>query len=69
MAWAKAEYGITRFRADISPQNGPSLRLIRKLGFAQIGTQQHDRRGEELVFHHDMTTSGRGQQKDTNAAD
>jgi [ribosomal protein S5]-alanine N-acetyltransferase len=63
MAWATAEHGITRFQAGISPQKAPSLRLIRKLGFAQVGTQQHDRRGEELLFHHDMNTSGRGQQK------
>jgi [ribosomal protein S5]-alanine N-acetyltransferase len=63
MAWATAEHGITRFRAGISPQNAPSLRLIRKLGFAQADTQQHDRRGEELIFHHDTNTSGRGQCK------
>jgi [ribosomal protein S5]-alanine N-acetyltransferase len=69
MAWATAEYGITRFRAGISPQNAASLGLIRKLGFAQAGTRQHDRRGEELIFHHDMNTGGRGQQKDRKASD
>jgi ribosomal-protein-alanine N-acetyltransferase len=68
MAWAKAEHGISRFRASISPHNAPSLSLIRKLGFAQVGTQLHDRRGEELIFHHDVHTSGRGQQKDSNAS-
>jgi ribosomal-protein-alanine N-acetyltransferase len=53
MAWAAAEQGITRFRASISPQNIPSLNLIRKLGFVLVGTHQHEIRGEELIFHHD----------------
>jgi RimJ/RimL family protein N-acetyltransferase len=53
MAWAAAEQGIARFRASISPQNTPSLTLVRKLGFVQVGTQQHEIRGEELIFHHD----------------
>lgn len=53
MAWAVAEQGIARFRASISPQNTASLNLIRKLGFVQAGTQQHEIRGEELIFHHD----------------
>lgn len=52
MAWAAAEQGIARFRASISPQNTPSLNLIRKLGFVQVGTQQPETRGEELIFHH-----------------
>jgi len=69
MAWATAEHGITRFRASISPHNTPSLNLIRKLGFTQAGTQQHKQRGEELIFHHDMHTSGRGQHQDSSASD
>ena len=36
-----------------APQNTPSLNLIRKLGFVQVGTQQNETRGEELIFHHD----------------
>ncbi len=56
LAWATAEHGITRFRADVSPQNIPSLSLIRKLGFVQVGTHRHERRGEELIFHHDRET-------------
>ena len=55
MAWAAAEHGITRFRASISPGNTPSLNLIRKLGFVQVGSQQQEMRGEELVF---ITTAG-----------
>ena len=53
MAWAAAEHGIAWFRASISPHNTPSLNLIRKLGFVQVGTQQHETHGEELIFHHD----------------
>ena len=53
ISWASAEHGITRFRASISPDNILSLNLIRKLGFVQVGSQQHERRGEELVFHRD----------------
>jgi [ribosomal protein S5]-alanine N-acetyltransferase len=69
MAWAMAEHGVTRFRASISPGNTPSLNLIRKLGFAQAGTQQHDRRGEELIFHHDIRASSRRQHEDRGAPD
>jgi ribosomal-protein-alanine N-acetyltransferase len=50
MAWATAEHHITRFRACISPRNTASLNLIRKLGFVQVSTHHHERRGEELIF-------------------
>jgi [ribosomal protein S5]-alanine N-acetyltransferase len=53
MSWASTGHGITRLRASISPGNTASLNLIRKLGFTKAGRQHHDRRGEELVFHHD----------------
>jgi ribosomal-protein-alanine N-acetyltransferase len=59
MSWASAGYGVTLFRASISPGNVASLNLIRKLGFTQVGRQHHDRRGEELVFHRD-TRPGAG---------
>ncbi len=53
IGWAAAAHGVTRIRACISPQNSPSLNLIRKVGFSQVGSQQHQRRGEELIFHYD----------------
>lgn len=56
IAWATGEHRITRFRASISPRNTPSLNLIRKLGFVQVGTHLHERRGEELIFHRDSET-------------
>ena len=52
-AWAIRERGITRFRAFIGPQNIPSLSLIRKLGFVQVGSYQHEELGEQLIFHGD----------------
>jgi RimJ/RimL family protein N-acetyltransferase len=52
-AWATRERDITRFRASIGPQNIPSLGLIRKLGFVQVGSYQHDELGEQLIFHRD----------------
>jgi [ribosomal protein S5]-alanine N-acetyltransferase len=56
LAWATADYQITRFRAGISPHNIASLNLIRKLGFVQVGTYHHETRGEELIFHRDDVT-------------
>lgn len=69
MAWATAEHGIIRFRACIGPGNTPSLNLIRKLGFIQVGAHRHEMRGEELVFHHDgqMERPARAPRSGTNA--
>ena len=50
MAWARAEHGICRFRASVSPTNSASLELVRKLGMRQVGTQWDDQDGEEHVF-------------------
>jgi [ribosomal protein S5]-alanine N-acetyltransferase len=56
LAWATAEHRITRFQANVSPGNTPSLNLIRKLGFLQVGIHRHETRGEELVFHRGTET-------------
>ena len=48
--WASREHGIRLFRASVSPNNEPSLGLIRKLGFARTGVQWDEIDGEELVF-------------------
>ncbi len=50
MGWAWDEHGIRHFVASVSPTNGPSLAIIRKLGFVQTGRQWDDEDGEELVF-------------------
>lgn len=52
LAWAQAR-GTYRFRASVSPDNVPSLAIIRALGFEQVGVQMDEIDGEELVFHLD----------------
>ena len=51
--WAQKEEGIVRFRAAVGPDNVPSLRLVEKLGFRQVGTQIDEIDSEELVFELD----------------
>jgi RimJ/RimL family protein N-acetyltransferase len=50
LAWAQEQHGIRDFVASVSPDNGPSLALVRRFGFRQTGTQWDDKDGEELVF-------------------
>lgn len=54
--WAAGEHGIRRFRASVSPLNLPSLSIIRRLGFHQVGVQIDDIDGKELVFELDGWT-------------
>jgi RimJ/RimL family protein N-acetyltransferase len=51
--WAATEHGVRRFRASVSPNNVPSLAIIRGFGFRQTGVQIDDVDGEELVFELD----------------
>lgn len=51
--WAAREHGVTRFRASVAPTNEPSLRVIRRLGFVQVGDQWDEEDGLELVFEAD----------------
>ena len=44
------ERGIKRFIASVSPNNEPSLAIVRKLGFVQTGERMDDEDGLELVF-------------------
>ena len=50
--WAHAQ-GVDRFRASVSPGNVPSLAIIGRFGFRQVGVQIDDIDGEELVFELD----------------
>ena len=50
LAWARDEHGIHDFVASVSPDNVPSLALVRRFGFRQTGRQWDDEDGEELVF-------------------
>jgi len=47
--WA-FEQGEREVYAAVSPNNGPSLAVVRRLGFTQIGTQEDEVDGLELVF-------------------
>jgi RimJ/RimL family protein N-acetyltransferase len=47
--WARAQ-GIHRFIASVGPENEPSLKLVRRLGFVEVGRHWDDEDGEELEF-------------------
>jgi arsenate reductase (thioredoxin) len=47
--WA-AEHGALVLRASISPDNEPSLKLIHKAGFVEVGSQMDEIDGLELIF-------------------
>lgn len=50
IGWASSEHGIHHFLASVGPHNGPSLALVRRLGFEQTGRHWDDEDGEELEF-------------------
>ena len=47
------ERGVRRFAASVAPDNEPSLRLVRGLGFVEVGRHWDEEDGEELelVLH------------------
>jgi RimJ/RimL family protein N-acetyltransferase len=47
--WA-ARAGARVLRASISPDNNPSIALVRRAGLVQVGEQSDERDGLELVF-------------------
>jgi ribosomal-protein-alanine N-acetyltransferase len=48
--WATRTHGVERFIASVSPDNVPSLALIRRAGFREIGAHWDEEDGEELEF-------------------
>ena len=48
--WAHEQHRIRRFLASIGPDNAPSLALVRKLGFGEIGRHVDEEDGEEIEF-------------------
>ncbi len=50
MDWAELTHDTRRFLASVSPWNAPSLNIVGKLGFIQIGSQMDEIDGEEWVF-------------------
>jgi ribosomal-protein-alanine N-acetyltransferase len=47
--WARMQ-GIDHFVASVGPQNEPSLAIVRRLGFREVGRHWDDEDGEELEF-------------------
>ncbi|MBW3592442.1 MAG: GNAT family N-acetyltransferase [Actinobacteria bacterium] len=52
--WAREE-GVRHVIASVSPENAPSLAVVRKLGFVQTGEQWDDEDGLELVFERSLS--------------
>ena len=48
--WGEHERGLKHFVASASPDNEPSLRVIRSLGFEQTGERIDPEDGPELIF-------------------
>ena len=48
--WALAQPGVDIVRATVAPDNAPSLRILEKLGFAEVGRVDDPGEGELLVF-------------------
>ncbi|HET7759581.1 MAG TPA: GNAT family N-acetyltransferase [Gaiellaceae bacterium] len=44
------EHGVHRFVASVGPENEPSLRIVRGLGFVEVGRHWDEEDGEELEF-------------------
>ena len=53
IGWA-ARQGADAVYLSISPANGPSLAIARRLGFLQVGVQEDEVDGTELVFQLDL---------------
>lgn len=57
LAWAARRHGVRTFVASIAPDNEPSMRLARGLGFRQVGAQIDDEDGLEFVYEVEWSTS------------
>jgi len=54
MDWAYLVHGVTRFVVSVSPDNAPSLALVRGLDFEKVGAHVDEEDGPEDIFarHH-----------------
>jgi RimJ/RimL family protein N-acetyltransferase len=50
MQWAQETHGVDRFVASVSPDNLPSLSLVRNLGFQKVGEYVDAVDGIEHVY-------------------
>jgi [ribosomal protein S5]-alanine N-acetyltransferase len=55
MRWASEEHGVRTFVASVGPENGPSLAIVRKLGFVHVGEHWDEEDGRELEFRLDLS--------------
>jgi ribosomal-protein-alanine N-acetyltransferase len=47
--WSRTQ-GVDRFIASVGPENEPSLAIVRRLGFREVGRHWDEEDGEELEF-------------------
>jgi len=57
---AASAQGVRCFIASVGPENEPSLAIMRRLGFVQVGRHWDDEDGEELEFVLDGRTGEAG---------
>ena len=48
--WAASQAGVLKFRYTVDPNNGASVGLVRKFGFARVGQQIDDEDGPEDIY-------------------
>lgn len=53
LEWAQRDHGVQRFIASVEPSNGPSLRVLEKLGFESLDLLLDG----EAIFHRDSCHS------------
>ena len=58
--------GVRRFVASVGPENEPSLAIVRRLGFVEVGRHWDDQDGEELEF--ELILDGRSGEAGTAAS-
>jgi RimJ/RimL family protein N-acetyltransferase len=55
MNWARTVFGIDRFIVSVSPGNAPSLAVIARFGFVQVGQHMDEIDGIENIYLRDTT--------------
>jgi RimJ/RimL family protein N-acetyltransferase len=55
MDWARTAFGIGRFVVSVSPDNTPSLAVVARFGFVQVGQHVDEIDGIENVYLRDTT--------------
>lgn len=55
LIWLQSN-GISRFRATARPDNEASIKVLKRRGFVEVGSQLDPEDGLELVFHRPLNT-------------